>query len=153
MTFFDPTKPEDISLLHSSVRDHEELFDVSDRVEYEVLERYKQRDMERVSTYEAFFEYEFGRDPSQEIKVRLVGYDAETPADSEEGLKEALRRTIAEVVSWVLRNYDTQSDVSSIRQGSRSITYSGNAPTWESFPRGWDRLLKNYDASIKNYGI
>lgn len=153
MTFFDPSNPSDLSLLHSSVRDHDELYDVADKVEYEVLDRYRQRDMERVSTYEAFFEYEFGRDPNDEIKVRLVGYDAETPADSEAGLKEALRRTIAEVVSWVLRNYDTQSDVSSIQQGQRSITYSGNAPTWESFPDGWDRYLKNYDASIKSYGI
>lgn len=153
MTFFDPSNPSDLSLLHSSVRDHDELYDVADKVEYEVLDRYRQRDMERVSTYEAFFEYEFGRDPNDEIKVRLVGYDAETPEDSEAGLKEALRRTIAEVVSWVLRNYDTQSDVSSIQQGQRSITYSGNAPTWESFPDGWDRYLKNYDASIKSYGI
>ena len=151
--FFDTTKEADLNLLHSSIREDNELSNVVDSVEYQIIDAFKQRDMERVSTYEAFFEYESGRDPSSEIEVRLVGYDKENPKESEDGLKESLRRTIAEVVSWVLRNYDNNAEVNSERQGQRSVTYSTHAPTWDKFPEGWDRLLSNYDARIKGYGI
>lgn len=150
-TFFDI--PADNNLLHASVRDSSELTNVVNQVEWEILNAFSQRDMERVGTYEAFFEYESGRDPQDEIKVRLVGYDAEVPADSDAGLKEVLKRTIADIASWVLRNYDSNSDVQMIKQGQRAITYSGIAPTWDQFPRGWDNRLQNYDARIKNYGI
>lgn len=151
--FFDTSSLADIRILHKSVRQSVELDNVIDSVEWEILNAFSQRDMEAIGTYEAFFEYESGRNPNDEIKVRLVGYDSATPTNSIAGLKEAMKRTIAEVASWVLRNYDTNNDVQSIQQGKRSITYSGQAPTYDQFPSGWDRRLKNYDARITPYGI
>lgn len=149
--FFNPST--DQALLHSSVRNSDELSTIVDQVEWEILNAYSQRDMEAIGTYEAFFEYEFGRDPTDEIKVRLFGYNADDPANSEAGLKEALKRTIALVVSKLLRNYDNQDNVQSIQQGKRSVTYAGMVPTYTSFPTGWDRFLKNYDARYSSYGI
>lgn len=151
--FFDTTEQADLNLLHSSVREDDELDNVVDSVEWEIINAFSQRDMEGLGTYEAFFEYETGRDPNDEIKVRLVGYDPETQTDSDSGLKAVLKRTIAEIVSWVIRNYENTDGVNSIKQGQRSITYSGHAPSYDSFPKGWDRKLKNYDARIKQYGI
>lgn len=145
--------PQDENLLHASVRDNDELQNVIDQVEFEIIEAFKQRDMQRLTTYEAFFDYEFGRDPFNEVKVRLVGYDEETPSESDEDLKELLKRTIAKVVSWVLRNYDNADKATSIKQGQRSISYSGVVPSWKDWYSGWDNMLHNYDARIKNYGI
>lgn len=152
-TFFNPESEEDLKLLHKSVRTDDELDNVVDQVEFQVIEAFKQRDMQRLTTYETFFDYEFGRDPMDEIKVRLVGYDEETPSESDNELKELLKRTIAGVVSWVLRNYNNTQKVSSIRQGQRSINYAGVVPSFKDWYSGWDNLLSNYDARIKTYGI
>lgn len=151
--FFDLSDQKHFEMLHSSVRDSDDLQSVVDSVEWEVINAFSQRDMEGLGTYEAFFEYEFGRDPNDEIKVRLAGYDSANPGDSDSGLKEALSRTIAEIVNWKIRNYDNPDGVESIRQGDRSISYSGHSPSFDQFPTGWDRRLKNYDARISPYGI
>lgn len=149
--FFDITT--DTGLLHASVRDNPELERVVESIQWEIIQAFSQRDMQGLTTYEAFFRYEFGVDPRDVIKVRLLGYDEENPEQSEAGLKEVLKRTIATIASWVLRNYDNNDGVKSIRQGQRSITYTGLSPSWRDFPAGWDRWLVNYDARIKNYGI
>lgn len=151
--FFDIDNLNDLNLLHKSVREDYEIQNVVDQVEWEIIDSFKQRDMESLTTYESFFRYENGQDPRDDIRVRLVGYDEETPVDSEEGLKEALRRTIADIVSWVLSNYDKPNNVTSRRSGNRSISYAGTVPTWRDFPHGWDKRLHNYNAKIAGYGI
>jgi hypothetical protein len=151
--FFDFT---DLSLIHSDVREHPELSNVIDRVEWEILDAFSQRDLQGLTTVQAFFEYETGRDPNDEILVRLAGYDQASPTDSEDGLKEALRRTIANIANELLRGYDRERGVQSVRQGQIAIMYgtpSGYVPSWTDWPSGWDRFLKNYDARIKPYGI
>jgi hypothetical protein len=152
--FFDINSAADIDLLHPSVRTDAEVPNQADRIEFEIIEFYKQRDMQGLATYEDFFRYERGADPTRELKVRLAGFDQTDPAQSEAGLKEALRRTIADVLSYVLRNMDAQNNVSSQSQGNRSIAYTtAGTVTWREFPSGWNRLLRNYDARIQGYGI
>jgi hypothetical protein len=153
--FFDFT---DLSLIHSDVREHPELPNVIDRVEWEILDAFSQRDLQGLTTVQAFFEYETGRDPGDEILVRLSGYNQVDPPESEDGLKEALRRTIATVASELMRSYEGSRGVQSVQQGQRAVTYGtqrmgGSVPTWTDWPSGWDRFLKNYDARIKPYGI
>lgn len=152
-TFFDTTSDDDLDLLHESVRSHDELDNVVDKVEWEILNFYKQREGEAWTTYSDFFQYEDGADPLNEILVRLVGYDQDTPEDSEADLKEVLKYTIADVVTWVLRNYDNPQGVSSIQQGKRSIDYRGTVPDVKDWYNGWNNKLKNFDARISNYGI
>ena len=150
--YFDISKEADLDLLHASVREDSELGNVVDQVLWEIVDFYSQRDMQGLTTYETFFQYEFGNRPNTEIKVRLVGYDPD-PEDAEEGFREAMRRTIADVVSWTLRNYSVSQGVRSIRQGQRSVTYIGSSPSWSEFPHGWNRRLHNYDARIQAYGV
>ena len=153
-TFFDVNNSNDIALLHPEVRESPELVNQIDRVEYQVLQYYKQRDQQGRATYQDFFTFELGRRPGSEIRVRLVGYNAETPADSEAGLKEALKRTIADIASYTLRNLTTQPGIASQSQGNRSVTFSnGQAPTWQNWQPGWNLYLRNYDARIQGYGI
>jgi len=149
-TFFDTSKQDDLDLLHSSVRSHNEIDNVVDKVEYEILDYYKQRPSVplRLQT---------GREnlyTTNEIQVRLIDYDNDNPSNSEADLQEALRRTIAEIASWVLRNYDNnQADVQSIKQGKRSITYMGAAPSWKDWPDGWQHYLRNFDDREALYSI
>jgi hypothetical protein len=124
-----------------------------DKAEWEIIQAFSQRDMQGLTTFEAFFYYESGVDPRDVIKVRLLGYDEETPSESEAGLKEVFRRTIADIASWALRSYNNSKGVQSIQQGQRSVTYQDVMPSFNSFPQGWDRRFKNYDARIMPYGI
>lgn len=150
--FFDTTVAADKNLLHADVRTDAELDNVIDQVEWEIIDFYSQRTGLGVANYADFFRYENGADPDNEIKVRLVGYDQTTPTSSQADLKQALRRTIADVASWALRNYYVSQDVKSITQGKRSVEYSGTL-SWRDFPDGWRRRLKNFDARFMNYGI
>lgn len=120
-----------------------------EKVEYEILDYYSQRPSVPLTL-------RTGREnlyTSNEISVRLIDYDQDTPEDSPADLKDALRRTIADVASWVLRNYDTSQGVGQITQGKRSITFMGSAPDWRQWPDGWQRYLKNYDDREAVYSI
>ena len=151
--FFNVDSADDLKLLHKSIRTNTELENIVEQIQWQIIEAFSQRDMQGLTTYEAFFKYEFGDNPRDVIKVRLLGYNEDDPEESEAGLKEAFRRTIAKIASWVLRNYSNPQDVRRIKQGQREVEYSGTVPTWENFPKGWDRLFKNYDARIQPYGI
>ena len=153
-TFFDVNKEADLNLLHQSVRTNVELPNEVDKIEWEIFDFYSQRDMQGLATYENFFKYESGVMPGSEIKIRLAGYNSDSPEDSEAGLKEALRRTIADIASMVLRNYDNDTDIVSQSQGNRAVTFgTAGATGWRSWPAGWNRKLSNYDAKIQPYGI
>lgn len=147
--FFDTSSVDDLDLLHKSVRTNDELDNVVANVEYEILDYYKQRPSIPLTL-------QTGREnlyTTNEVEVRLIDYDNDTPANSEQDLKNALKKTIAEISSWIIRNYENSNNVGSIQQGKRSITYYGLAPTWNDFPAGWQRWLKNFDDREALYSI
>lgn len=152
-TFFDTSAQADLNLLHSSIRSHSELDNVVDLVEWKLLDHYKQRKGLGVANNADFFRYESGADPDNEIQVRLVGYDQDTPSNSKADLQEQLKYTIAKAVSWVLRNYDVTQGATSIQQGKRSVDYGVSVPDWNQMPSGIQGLLKNFDARVASYGI
>ena len=148
-TFFDVTSQADLNLLHKSVRGDDELSNVVDQIEWELIDYFKQRPnvpiyfrtgLENLSTL-------------NEIVVKLFDYDSDSPENSGNDLKEALRRTIADIASWVLRNYDSPDKVQSITQGKRSVTYMGAVPSWRGWPDGWAKRLKNFDNREALYSI
>lgn len=151
-TFFDTSVQTDLNLLHSDVREHDEVDNVIDKVEWEILNHYKQRPSIPIRVRTGSENLKIGPE-SSDIEVQLIGYDSDTPADSDDGLKEALKRAIAHVASWVLRNYDNAQGVSSITQGKRSITYAGTVPDINDWPDGWGATLKNYDDREALYSI
>ena len=143
--------PADNNLLHASVRTNAELENIVNKVEWEIIDAFSQR-YDRLSIrerYSDFFEFEAGSNPNQEIKVRLAGYNESDPEASDAGLLEALKRTVADVVSDVLMDYNNERGVQSQRQGNRSISYSGSVPTWRDWKSGWDLKLDNYDVRVK----
>lgn len=147
--FFDTSKQADLDLLHSSVRTDDELDNVIANVEYEILDYYKQRPSIPL-------QLQVGRENlynTNQVSVRLLDYDQDTPANSTQELKDALKKTIAEVASWVIRNYNTPQNVESIQQGKRSVSYYGLSPSWRDFPSGWQRWLSNFDDREARYSI
>lgn len=147
--FFDPADADDLLLLHKAVRTNTELTNVINNVEYEILDYYKQRPSIPLSL-------RTGREnlySTNEITVRLLHYNNTTPASSEQDVKDALKKTIAEVASWVLRNYDNEGKVSSVSLGRFSASYTGAMPTWREFPSGWNRWLGNFDDRQAVYSI
>jgi len=126
--YFDPSDPSDVELLHSSVREDPELPVIVDQIEWEVIDRYTEG-------------------TGDHMRVQLEGYP-----DSDD-LSEALRRTIADVASWVLRDYSNEQGVVSQRQGNRSVVYSTRIPSWRDYPPQWDRRLTRFDKRRVIYGI
>ena len=148
-TFFDPSKKEDLDLLHSSVRDDDELTNVVNKVEYEMIDHFRQR-----PDIPVYFRSGFENLSSKNrIKVRLIGYSEDDPSQSNTDLKEALRRSIAHVVSYILRNYDNLVGAQAIRQGQRSVTYKGVIPDVDKWPDGWKSYLRNFDDREAHYSI
>ena len=147
--FFDINTVADQSLLHSSIRDDAELQNVVDQVEWEIIDYFRQRESLRSDIVSG----KENLTSTQSINVMLIGYDQATPTDSRDDLQEALRRTIADITNWVLRNYSNPQGFQSKSQGNRSYTATGVIPTWREWPDGWKSKLRNFDAKIPSYGI
>ena len=147
--FFDTSNQSDIDLLHSSVRDNDELANIVDQVEWEMIDFFTQRP-EMPIYFRSGLE---NLSSLNRIRVRLIGYNEDDPENSSEGLKEAFRRAIAYVVSEVVRNYNNTLNATSIRQGQRSVTYNGTVPSVKDWPSGWKRFFKNYDDREAVYSI
>ena len=147
--FFDINPVADQSLLHSSIRDDAELQNVVDQVEWEIIDYFRQRESLRSDIVSG----KENLTSTQSINVMLIGYDQATPTDSRDDLQEALRRTIADITNWVLRNYSNPQGFQSKSQGNRSYTATGVIPTWREWPDGWKSKLRNFDAKIPSYGI
>lgn len=152
MAYFDPTDPDDTDLLHADVRESDELAHTAARVEADVLQAFTER-------------RSYGPVPADAVQlantalyVYLDGYAAsEASADgyaadraSWSGFADAMRRTIADVVSHRLRSSGTEPGIQSYGQGSRWTTYRGSFnPDW---PRNWSWRLRPYDLRT-NYAI
>jgi hypothetical protein len=124
MSWFDISN--DLSLLHSSVRDNDELQAAIDRAEFDTFEKY-----------------------TEDGDVKLDGYN-DDPAQADERLLQAVKYTIADIVSFRLRSYDDDTDVTEERLGRWSAKYAGSRG-WEAFPSNWNTLLHKFDTRQKLY--
>lgn len=112
--------PDDIDLFHSSVRDHPELNVAIRKAQFDVFNHYL-----------------------QDGEIKLKGYEAD-PDQADSMLVSHVKQTIADVVSFRLRNYDQQDGIQSKRSGNRSITFSQSA-TWDALPQRWTKYLVDFD--------
>lgn len=133
-TYFDPSNGADRALLHEDVRSHSALYDVAGQAENEVIRVYTDYDSD-----------------GEVDEVRLAGYDSD-PALAGSALKDAIRRTIAEVVSWRLLHYDDDERAQSVSQGRRSVTYKDGGPS-RFWPKDWSRRLAGFDTTGPLYHI
>lgn len=148
MPYFDPTSDSDKSLLHSDVRDHSELERVATQVEFDVINHYR----EELRYESGSRAYAYPPNGPVQTAVYLNGYE-EDPQKAEKHFREALRHTIADLISFSLRVYDNEIGVTSQRRGGRSKSFAGKVPTPNQWPDGWSRRLAIYDNTEVLYGL
>lgn len=132
-TYFSPSA--DYALLDPSLRQDSSLESVSGQVEHEVIARYREFVGNDWQTLPENVVVDADR-----YAVMLRGYQPDSD-DAEAKVKDALRRTIARVVSHRLSSMRTgaEAGVTAWSEGARSRSY-GHAidPDW---PRNWQSLL------------
>lgn len=134
MAWFDDTA--DAHLLHASIREHPELDNAIEKAEYDL--------------FQVYTELERDEEDEEELVVKLRGYD-DDPEEADEALVEAVKRTIAELVSNRLRAYDQFREIQSQRQGQRSETFFRESPAWDAFSKNWNFRLRVFDMRKKLY--
>jgi len=145
--YFDLSDAADLLLLHSSVRDHDELARVSLEVETDVINQFRERNTRGADFYQYYgssLAAPFVTSDSKYV-IWLDGYkeDADDAA-VDTRLKDALRRTIADVVSHRLRYYDEEQGISSFTQGRVSIAYTGGTRN-NRWPAAWSSRLAEFN--------
>lgn len=84
------------------------------------------------------------------LYVMLLGYTVDA-ATADADLKDALKRTVADVVSWrIERRMRGQALASSGVQGVSRAYIEASAGLW---PRGWDRRLRRFNLRVPVWGI
>lgn len=150
-TYFDPTDPEDLKLLPVALRDQEDLAEVAARVEAEVIAEYE------VSTYDgssgAGVDTSDRLDPAAVMVadyryVCLRGYAVDS-TDADAGLKEALRKEIAELLRRRLWQSRREDGVRFAIDSDRQRQYRANAE--DRIPESFGFWLRNYDIRPVNW--
>lgn len=134
-TYFNASDEADKLLISEEVRAHSDLYSVAAQVEMEVIEYF--------TSYCTVSAPVTGAEVVEKT-VELRGYNADS-ALAEAGLKDALRRTIADVVSHRLQYYDTDETLTSVRRGSRAWTRENGAVNKDWPKNRWDWRLIPYD--------
>lgn len=135
--YFDITA--DLGLLHPDVQASDRLVEVSAQVEAEVIGKYR--------THVGNDYYPRPRDvviSSNNYVIMLRGYVADADNANSE-LKDALKRTIAKVISHrlMMEMTDSEQGVTSWTDGARSRTYSKAQDT--QWPSRWRSLLVPFE--------
>lgn len=150
-TYFDPTNAEDLKLLPVALRDQQDLADIAARVEAEVIAEYE------VSTYDApsgvAVDTASSLDPAA-VKVAdyryvcLRGYAVDSAA-ADAGLKEALRKEIAELLRRRLWQSRREDGVRFAIDSDRQRQYKPGAE--DRIPESFGFWLRNYDVRPVNW--
>lgn len=136
----------------SDIRDWPEVAEYAASVEFDVIEKYTER--ERDTSYTAsgtawnvpdpvVISYRERVEISSGLYVYLRGYKTDASLASAE-FALAMRRAIAEVLAWRVRRSRTTPAVSSeTASGAASKSYTNEHHS--NWPRGWQRWLRRYD--------
>ena len=156
MAYFNSGEAYDIALLADSVQSSSRIAVEAADIEAAIVNRYTESLKHRPIGLDYDEVYELsdgvrgvflrGYDPD----VTLAdGYDA-TPANWS-GFAAAMRRTIADLISHRITNFNVDPSITSERRGARSVTRSG--PVNKKWPVDWDTRLSFYDLRVPNFHL
>lgn len=156
MAYFDSSEEYDLALLADSVQSNSRIDVEAADVEQELVNFYTDLLTRRPRgvDYDEVYELSDG-----ERGVFLRGYDAdETEADGYDatranwtGFAAAMRRTIADIVSHRLINFDVDDTVVSEKRGARSVTRKRAVN--KKWPNNWFSRLDFYDIRPVPYAL
>lgn len=155
-TYFDTQEQADQNLLPPEFRGAADLANVAVEAEKDVIEQYTDR--AHAWWYTARVMINEGGTPESvnanlSMYVFLRGYKADAAhAAVDPDLKDALKRTIAAVIAWRLRQRNADPLVAS------QSSADGKSTTWRDsavflFPRGFDRRLRRFDLREPVWGM
>ena len=140
MPYFDVTDTEHLKLLPIDMREASDIANVAAEAEADVIGRYTEEggSADRICT-----ELEDGSGNGIGISVYLNGYSL-TPAEAESNFAADLRREIAGVIRWRLKQREKDPLIASESSGEfKGRTFRDDAE--QPFPPGFGRWLRNYD--------
>jgi len=170
-SYFDPTDNTHLALLPAPLRAHAELFELAPVVEADVIGFYTRRvhdarytvlqptgqPLKTVLPYSFVFTPRgYATDLGNGEYVYLIGYtlDAADPL-ADPLLVAALRKEVAHVLRWRLRQWDRdpaiESESSGQAMGGRNVKY--RAWSEEPFPRDFPRWTKPFDSRPITWGL
>lgn len=143
-TFFNATSTSDLSLIVRTVRAHQDLAIVATQVESDVIEQYTLR-QNPSDDYTTQFYTGRGFAKGNGMYVHLLGFDPDASLVTDTDLVQALKWTIADVVSWRLIQYNENPML--LGEGApRGTSKSFNENAFDKFPpKDWDYRLRRWD--------
>lgn len=153
-TYYDASLQAHKDLLPPEQRAYADLANLATECEKDVIEQFTERARDSIYTAPSLVGEggeQVGATDMQRY-VRLRGYKADSAhADVDADLKDALKRTIADVLSWrIERRLRGQALSGTSVQGVSRAYIEAAAGLW---PRGWDRRLRTFDLRIPAWGI
>lgn len=156
--YFVSTDESDLAYLPEWARSRSDLDWFASQVEADVIRAYTRQlndewDWYRVN--QSVYPVPIPRRPYEVLGARegvfLYGFKVDaSDADVDPYLKVAMKRTIAEVVVWRIRQVNVDPMLSSeASEKGKSKTYRGGANA--SFPPEWDRWLRNFSEVEPNW--
>lgn len=154
-TYFDATAPADKALLPPEQQSYTDLAALAVDVEQDVINEYTARAHYWFYTARLMASLEGTPEPvntALSLYVYLRGYkvnSADVAVDVD--LKNALKRTIAEMISWrISRRIRGETLASQSVQGVSRAYLAATAALW---PKGWDRRLRHFDLREPCWGM
>lgn len=144
-SYFDISSAADLFLIHSSVRDHCELSQMAASVEDEIISQYRERNVGGYTEY-PYYSSQTGTPYTTtdgKYIIWLDGYKVDAD-EADTRLKDAMRRTIADVISHRLKHYDDEPGIKSWTQGRRSVVYAGDGID-AHWPKSWNKRLIEFN--------
>lgn len=153
-SYFDSTDEADLAYLPERFRDTEELATIATQAEADCIRAYLFSPPGSLYTArEGWVSDAVLFDSDLNLYVWLRGYqiDAADP-DTNVNFKQALKETIADVVTWRLRTWHRDPTIASesVERG-KSKTFRPEAR--EPFPMHWDYRLQIYDTREVTWGL
>jgi len=154
--YFDTSDAADTGLLHPSIKTHADLSRVASAAEYDVIQAFTFKVNGAASVYslqasgiqssatENPYFY-----PTEDFVVYLNGFKPDADDSNTSALlKDALRRTIADVITHRLFNIDSAGgNVIEEQRGRRRIKYAEAKDA--DWPDNWDQRLATFDLRPK----
>lgn len=139
---------DDADLVSPDVRSSQDLQTVAEQAEKDVIRFYTRKEPGDASGWRTTFPEGTEVNAALGLHVYLLGYETDADdEDTDDDLKDALKRTIADVTSWRLQQNKLGFNVLAKSDGLGGQNRRGRefrADALDKFPPGWNWRLRSF---------
>jgi hypothetical protein len=148
-TFFTATATADLSLLLTTIRGHDDLAVTAARVERDVIRQFTTHESDPTGVdawiaTEAYLVPTLFADGGRDV-VGLRGFNPDADLVADQGLKDALRDVIADVINWRLTGMSENPHHTSLTQAKGAIRTLRSDSVNRFPPYAWDAPLARWN--------